>query len=99
MTLDNIKPNMIVRIINIKGSGLLRKRLLEMGLTPNTQVKIKKIAPLGDPIEVFLRHYILTLRKRDAAQIEVMEDKNNGNQNQRDEAAGQAEGGLSFVPL
>ena len=79
MTLDNIKPNMIVRIINIKGSGLLRKRLLEMGLTPNTQVKIKKVAPLGDPIEVFLRHYILTLRKRDAAQIEVMEDKNNGN--------------------
>ena len=79
MTLDNIKPNMIVRIINIKGSGLLRKRLLEMGLTPNTQVKIKKVAPLGDPIEVFLRHYILTLRKRDAAQIEVMEDKKNGN--------------------
>ena len=55
---------MIVRIINIKGSGLLRKRLLEMGLTPNTQVKIKKVAPLGDPIEVFLRHYILTLRKQ-----------------------------------
>lgn len=42
-----------------------------MGLTPNTIVKVRKVAPMGDPIEVYLRRYVLTLRKEDASQIEV----------------------------
>lgn len=74
MTLDCIKPGTTVIIIRINGNGLLRMRLLEMGLTPYTKVKVRKVAPLGDPIEVFLRSYVLTLRKEDAAKIEVKED-------------------------
>lgn len=75
MTLDQVKPKTIVTIIHVNGKGLLRRRLLEMGLTPQTKVKVRKVAPMGDPIEVFLRSYVLTLRKEDASQIEVKEDK------------------------
>lgn len=73
MTLDTIKPGTTVMIKTVKGEGMLRRRLLEMGLTPNTVVKVRKIAPMGDPIEVYLRSYVLTLRKDDASKIEVME--------------------------
>lgn len=73
MTLDTIKPGTTVMIKIVKGEGMLRRRLLEMGLTPNTVVKVRKIAPMGDPIEVYLRSYVLTLRKDDASKIEVME--------------------------
>lgn len=73
MTLDKIKPGTNVIIISVGGTGLLRRRLLEMGLTPNTKVKVRKIAPMGDPIEVYLRSYVLTLRKDDASKIEVKE--------------------------
>lgn len=73
MTLDKIKPGTNVIIISVGGKGLLRRRLLEMGLTPNTKVKVRKIAPMGDPIEVYLRSYVLTLRKDDASKIEVKE--------------------------
>ncbi|MDE6953916.1 MAG: ferrous iron transport protein A [Erysipelotrichales bacterium] len=73
MTLDKIKPGTNVIIISVSGTGLLRRRLLEMGLTPNTKVKVRKIAPMGDPIEVYLRSYVLTLRKDDASKIEVKE--------------------------
>lgn len=73
MTLDNIKPGTTVVILKVGGEGLLRRRLLEMGLTPNTLVKVRKVAPMGDPIEVYLRSYVLTLRKEDASKIEVKE--------------------------
>ena len=73
MTLDNIKPGTTVVILKVGGEGLLRRRLLEMGLTPNTHVKVRKVAPMGDPIEVYLRSYVLTLRKEDASKIEVKE--------------------------
>lgn len=75
MTLDQIKPGSTVVIESVGGQGLLRRRLLEMGLTPNTKVKVRKVAPMGDPIEVFLRNYVLTLRKDDAAKITVKEEK------------------------
>ena len=74
MTLDEIKPGQTIVIHEVKGQGLLRRRLLEMGLTPNTKVKVRKVAPMGDPIEVYLRSYVLTLRKEDASMIEVKED-------------------------
>lgn len=74
MTLDDVKPQTTVIIVAVKGQGLLRRRLLEMGLTPNTKIKVRKIAPMGDPIEVYLRSYVLTLRKEDASKIEVRED-------------------------
>ena len=54
------------------GEGILRCRLLDMGLIPNTRVTVQKIAPMGDPMEIRLRSYELTLRMDDAAQIEIL---------------------------
>ena len=62
----------------VHGEGLLRRRLLEMGLTPKTVVKVRKVAPMKDPIELYLRSYVLTIRKDDASMIEV-EVIDNGN--------------------
>lgn len=73
MTLDEVKPGSTVVIEAVGGKGLLRRRLLEMGLTPQTKVKVRKIAPMGDPIEVYLRSYVLTLRKDDASKISIKE--------------------------
>ena len=60
------------KIVQVGGQGALRRRLLDMGLTPHTEVMIRKVAPLGDPIEIQLRGYELTLRLDDARNI-VME--------------------------
>lgn len=73
MTLDSIKPGQGGVISTIGGQGLLRRRLLDMGLTPNTRVKVRKVAPMGDPIELSLRSYVLTIRKEEAAKIELKE--------------------------
>jgi len=73
MTLDHVKPGNTVIIKEVRGQGLLRRRLLEMGLTPKTEVKVRKVAPMGDPIEVYLRSYVLTIRKDDASKIIVEE--------------------------
>lgn len=75
MYLDEVKPGQQCVVEEVNGIGLLRKRLLEMGLTPNTVVKVRKVAPMGDPIEVYLRSYVLTLRKEDAAKISVKDVK------------------------
>ena len=56
---------------SVGGQGALRKRLLDMGLTPKVLVSVRKIAPMGDPIELTLRGYTLTLRREDAKSIEV----------------------------
>lgn len=50
----------------------MRRRLLDMGLTPKTKIQVTKIAPMGDPMELYLRGYVLTLRLQDAAEIEVL---------------------------
>lgn len=71
MTLAQISVGHGARIHQVGGSGALRRRLLEMGLTPKTKVTILKVAPLGDPLELSLRGYSLTLRKEDAELIEV----------------------------
>ncbi|MBC8585492.1 FeoA family protein [Youxingia wuxianensis] len=73
MTLDQLKTGSSGIIISVGGSGALRRRLLDMGLTPNTKVYIRKVAPLGDPIELHLRSYELTIRREDAANIEIDE--------------------------
>ena len=73
MTLDQVKPGHSGVIVTVGGEGALRRRLLDMGLTPNTRVTVRKVAPMGDPIELFLRSYVLTLRKDDAAKIEIRE--------------------------
>lgn len=73
MTLDQLKPGKKASIISVGGKGALRRRLLDLGLTPKTTVLIRKVAPLGDPIELFLRGYELTIRKAEAREIEVKE--------------------------
>lgn len=73
MTLDKLKTGNRGIITSIGGSGALRRRLLDMGLTPNTMVMVRKVAPLGDPIELFLRGYELTIRQEDAKKIEIKE--------------------------
>lgn len=71
MTLAQISVGEHAVINRINGQGPLRRRLLEMGLTPNTIVCVRKMAPLGDPIELKVRGYSLTLRKEDAQLIDV----------------------------
>lgn len=71
LTLENLVPGAKAVITNVGGAGPLRRRLLDMGLTPKTPVMVRKVAPMGDPIEIHLRSYELTLRKDEAAKIEV----------------------------
>ena len=73
MTLDKILPGQSTVITAVGGQGALRRRLLDMGLTPGTQVLLRKTAPMGDPLELELRGYSLTLRLADAAEISVSE--------------------------
>ncbi len=72
MTLDQIAVGQEAKIIKVGGEGELRCRLLDMGLIPKTVVKVQKVAPMGDPIEIHLRGYELTIRKEDAGKIEVV---------------------------
>ena len=74
MTLDLLPIKTKAVITKVGGEGELRCRLLDMGLIPNTVVEIRKVAPMGDPIELEIRGYTLTIRKEDAAKIEVTED-------------------------
>jgi len=73
MTLDNLKAGKSAVISEVGGEGALRCRLLDMGLIPGTTVTVVKIAPLGDPIELSLRGYELSIRKDDAKKI-TLED-------------------------
>ena len=72
MTLKELPVGKSGLITAVGGAGILRCRLLEMGLIPNTRVTVQKIAPMGDPMEIRLRSYELTLRMDDAAQIEIL---------------------------
>ena len=72
MTLDQLRPGMTGKIISVGGEGELRLRLLDMGLIPRTEVALIKVAPMGDPIELRLRDYELTIRIDDANKIEVV---------------------------
>ena len=71
MTLERLKPGRKGKILTVGGTGALRRRLLDMGLTPQTQVMVRKVAPMGDPIEIYLRGYELTLRKSEAENIDI----------------------------
>lgn len=71
MTLDTLPLNTTAVITAVGGEGALRCRLLDMGLIPKTAVTIEKIAPLGDPLELRVRGYSLSLRKEDAHNISV----------------------------
>ena len=71
MTLDNLPIGKPAIILTVGGEGDLRCHLRDMGLIPHTEVTVRKVAPLGDPLELYLRGYTMTLRKEDAARIEV----------------------------
>lgn len=71
MTLDKLPIGKPAIILTVEGEGDLRCHLLDMGLIPHTEVTVRKVAPLGDPMELHLRGYTMTLRKEDAARIEV----------------------------
>ena len=73
MTLREISVGKSGRILAVGGERALRRRLLDMGLTPRTVVTVRKAAPMGDPIELLLRGYVLTLRLEDAGRIVVEE--------------------------
>ncbi len=75
MTLDRLKIGRTARIVKVNGEGALRRRLLDMGLTPNTKIMVRKMAPFGDPLELCLRGYELSIRKADAGNIEIAEEK------------------------
>ena len=73
MTLNELKTGSSGIITAVGGDGPLRCRLLDMGLIPRTRVTLQKVAPMGDPIEIRVRGYELTLRVEDAQKIEVKE--------------------------
>ena len=73
MRLSEMKIGVSTRIKAVKGGGVLRKRLLDLGLTPGTIVMVRRTAPMGDPIQLHLRGYELTLRKSEAEKIEIQE--------------------------
>ena len=70
-TLRELALKKSAKIVRVHGEGALKRRLMDMGLTRGTPVTVKKVAPLGDPIEVTVRGYELSLRKADAALIEI----------------------------
>jgi ferrous iron transport protein A len=70
-TLDQLPKGDSAKIAAVRGEGALRDRLLDMGLTPGTAVMMRKVAPMGDPMELTLRGYELTLRRSDAKNIEI----------------------------
>jgi len=73
MNLKDLKIGKSGIVLAVGGEKKLRRRLLEMGITPRTKVKVKKAAPLGDPIELLLRGYVLSLRLAEAEQITIKE--------------------------
>ena len=73
MTLKDLKPGKSGVVLTVGGEKALRRRLLEMGITPRTTVTVKKAAPMGDPIELLLRGYVLSLRLDDAEKITIEE--------------------------
>ena len=71
-TLKQAKVGETVKVVKLTGQGAVKRRIMDMGITKGTEVLVRKVAPLGDPIEVKVRGYELSLRKADAAMIEVL---------------------------
>ena len=70
-TLKDAKVGQTVKVVKLHGEGPLKRRILDMGITKGVEIFVRKVAPLGDPIEVTVRGYELSLRKADAEMIEV----------------------------
>lgn len=70
-TLKDVPVGRTAVIERVDGEGALRRRIMDMGLTKNTEIYVQKVAPLGDPMEIIVRGYSLSIRKADAQMIEV----------------------------
>ena len=71
-TLKNAKVGETVKVVKLHGEGAVKRRIMDMGLTKGVEIYIRKVAPLGDPVEITLRGYELSLRKADAEMIEIL---------------------------
>ena len=71
MTLREVNIGDTVKVRKLNGEGAVKRRIMDMGITKNTEIYVRKVAPLGDPIEVTVRGYELSLRKADAQMVEV----------------------------
>jgi len=73
MTLRDLKPGQFARVKSITAEGSFKRRIMDMGITSGIEIQMVKVAPLGDPIEVTVRGYELSIRKADAEMVEVVE--------------------------
>ena len=72
MTLDQLKPGARAKVARLNGEGAVKRRIMDMGLTKGVEVAVRKIAPLGDPIELTVRGYERSIRKSEAAMVEIV---------------------------
>ncbi len=70
-TLREVKVGETVKVVKLHGEGAVKRRIMDMGITRGTEVHVRKVAPLGDPVELTVRGYELSLRKADAEMVEV----------------------------
>ncbi|MDD6004257.1 MAG: FeoA family protein [Firmicutes bacterium] len=70
-TLKDVKVKDTVKVVKIHGAGAIKRRIMDMGITKGTEIYVRKVAPLGDPFEITVRGYELSIRKMDAEMIEV----------------------------
>ena len=70
-TLREVPVGSTVKVVKLHGEGAVKRRIMDMGITRGTQVYVRNVAPLGDPIEVTVRNYELSIRKADAEMIEI----------------------------
>ncbi len=75
MTLKEVSVGETVSVVKLQGEGAVKRRIMDMGITKGTKVYVRKVAPLGDPVEVTVRGYELSLRKEDADMIEVQQGR------------------------
>ena len=70
-TLRQVKVGETVKVVKLSGAGAVKRRIMDMGITKGVEIYVRKVAPLGDPVEVTVRGYELSLRKADAEMVEV----------------------------
>ncbi len=71
LTLKDVKIGQTVKVVKLHGEGAIKRRIMDMGITKGVDIHVRKVAPLGDPIEITVRGYELSLRKADAEMIDV----------------------------
>ena len=71
MTLKDVKKGQTVTVLKLNGEGAVKRRIMDMGITKGTEIYVRKVAPLGDPVEITVRGYELSVRKADAQNVEV----------------------------